>query len=418
MKRLLAMILCAVLCLSCFAGCRQATPEAQPTASSAVQDPSQQEETNLTNLHLTDAKNLGFSAFDNQLIAFLRQTGLEDQNFTVSPLSFKAALALAALGAEGKTLDELLAALGYTDLSQVEAWYLTVLDGVDAFDDYFSGDRILDRGDAAYQVVNAVWSNEDLPGEFRETYTAEAQQKLRAQVRSAAADKLAGDINAWVNEQTNGLIPALISDASDSPAVLVNALYLKAGWENPFGKIGEDDFTTPDGGTVTKQFMRVTGKFHYYEDADTQLVVIPLQGGMSMLYVLGDDTDLSAKLAKAEYTRVEVTVPMFDVETSLDHQELCNYLRSVGCTAMFTDDAEFDPMFSEPLYVGDIIQKAKVHIDEEGLEAAAATAIVMRGVTATQPEEPKIFRADHAFTFYVLNDVEAPELLFWGQIVR
>ena len=418
MKRTIAILLCAVLCLGCFAGCHGKTPATPPTPTKQNRSDGQQEEPNLTDLDLKDVKNLGFSAFDNQLIAFLKQSGLSDQNFTVSPLSFKAALALAALGTEGKTLDELLAALGYTDVSQVEAWYQTVLDGVDAFDDYFSGGRILERGDAAYQVVNAVWSNEDLPGEFREAYTAQAQEKLRAQVRSAAAEKLADDINAWVNEQTNGLIPAIISDASDASAVLVNALYLKAGWETPFQKIGEDDFTTPEGETVAKEYMRVTGKFHYYEDAQTQLVVIPLQGGMYMLFVLGDDTDLAAKLAKANVAKAEVTVPMFDVETSLDQGELSNYLRSMGCTAMFTDDAEFDPMFTEPLYVNDIIQKAKVHIDEEGLEAAAATAITLYGATATQPEEPKIFRADHAFTFYVLNDIEAPELLFWGQIVR
>ncbi len=416
MKRYLAVFLCAVLCLGCFAGCGKASPSAaDPTTAQGTQN---QEGANIVNLSLTNAKNLGFSTFDNQLIEYLKQTGLADQNFTVSPLSFKAALALAALGAEGKTLDEILGALGYTDRSQVEAWYLTVLDGVDAFDAYFDSPRFTERGSAAYQVVNAVWQNEDLPGEFRDAYASEVAEKLRAEVRSATAEQLTAAINAWVNEKTNGLIPQLVSDVSNASAILVNALYLKAGWESPFRKIGEDDFTAVTGDTVTKTYMRVTEKFNYYEDDATQLVVVPLQGGVSMLFVLGDDTDLADKLSKARFARVEVTVPMFDVETTLANHELTGYLQAVGCSRMFTEDAEFDPMFTEFLRVDDIIQKAKVHIDEEGLEAAAATAMVLYGATAVDPAESRIFRADRPFSFYVVNGTEAPELLFWGQIVR
>ena len=421
MKRFLTLFLCAALCLACFAGCRATPPAETPTTTETAGQNNPNPEVNpVVNLNLSDAKNRGFSAFDNQLIEFLKQSGLGDQNFTVSPLSFKAALALTALGAEGETLDQLLAALGYTDRAELEAWYVTVLEGVDSFDAYFQSDRITDRGDAAYQVVNAVWRNEDLPGEFREGYSAEVAEKLRAEVRSAAAAKLTEEINAWVNEKTNGLIPSLLEDAHDASAVLVNALYLKAGWENPFKKLGEEDFINIDGETVQKEFLQVTEKFAYYEDEATQLVVVPLQGGMSMLFVLGDDTDLALKLDRAKFERVEVTVPMFDVETTLNQKELCNYLAAVGCDKMFTDFAEFDPMYSDQLRVDDIIQKAKVHIDDEGLEAAAATAVLMVRATAVpgQPVEPKIFRADRPFSFYVVNGSNSPELLFWGQIVR
>ena len=427
MKRFLTLFLCAALCLTCFAGCRATPPAETPTTAPAAQNDSGNQPQNnpnpevnpLANLNLEDAKNLGFSVFDNQLIEFLKQSGLGDQNFTVSPLSFKAALALAALGAEGETLDQILAALGYTDLAQLEAWYQTVLDGVEGFDAFFDSERISDRGDAAYQVVNAVWRNEDLPGEFRDAYTAEVKEKLCAEVRSAAAARLAQEINAWVNEKTNGLIPQLLEDAHDASAVLVNALYLKAGWETPFAKLGEDDFTTLSGETVQKEYLRVIEKFGYYEDEATQLVVVPLQGGMNMLFVLGDDSDLAAKLDRATFERVEVTVPMFDVETTLNQKELCQYLVAVGCDKMFSDFAEFDPMYTDALRVDDIIQKAKVHIDEEGLEAAAATAMLMVRATAIQPEppEPKIFRADRPFSFYIVNNNDAPELLFWGQIV-
>ena len=138
-----------------------------------------------------------------------------------------------------------------------------------------------------------------------------------------------------------------------------------------------------------------------------------------MLFVLGDETDLTRKLAQAESKLVEVTVPMFDVETTLSQGELCDYLVALGCDRMFTDQAEFGPMFTEQLFVGDIVQKAKVHIDEEGLEAAAATAMALCGCAMPEEEpEPEIFRADRPFSFYIVNGFETPELLFWGQIVN
>ena len=243
----------------------------------------------------------------------------------------------------------------------------------------------------------------------------------QAEAKSAEAKELARVVNAWVNEQTNGLIPSILDDsaAAASSAILVNALYLKSGWETSFRKLGDRDFTTRSGEKVQKTFMEQENHFNYYKDDETQLVSVPLQGGVSMVFVLGNDTGLADKLSKAEYKLVDVTVPMFDVETSLDQKELVNYLKLMGCEKMFTEDAEFDPMYSRSLYVDDILQKAKVHIDEEGLEAAAVTAILMvEGCIEPEPETPEIFCADRPFSFYVVKNGEAPELLFWGQIVK
>ena len=429
-----SILLILAIILSFFTGCRAQTTEQNPGESELISETAAPEatvpETDAPEEETTadasepeqpiPAPSLAFNSFDNGLIAYLNQTRLAEGNYAVSPLSFRAALALAAIGAEGETLDQLLQAMGYTDLEALRAWYKTVLDGVDLFDGYFESSRITDRGEAAYRIVNAVWNNEDLPGEFREAYIASAEADFRAAVKAAAADQLTDAINNWVNEQTEGLIPALVSDASDASAILVNALYLKAGWENSFGKIGPDVFTTAAGETVEKEYIRGLSNYAYYEDDTCQSVAVTLQGGMRMVFVLGEAENIAEKLAKAEYCRVEVTVPMFDVETSLDQHELLNYLKSLGCELPLDPDrAEFDPMFTEQLFIDDIIQKSKVSIDEEGLEAAAATAITMYGNTAVQnPPEPKIFRADRPFRFYVVDSAENPELLFYGQIVN
>lgn len=427
-KTILCLALAALLLLSCMTGCQTAD---DPTANSEKQE---QPVPAVPLSAVTDAKALAFSDFDNQLVEYLKQAGRADENFTVSPLSFKAALAMAALGAEGETQDQLLKALDFQSVAELRTWYATVLAGVDSFEAYFdnlemyaekyadilphssgSGERT-----AAYRVVNSVWSNQDLAGEFRQTFLDDVSETCDAEAHSAKAAELANAVNAWVKEKTNGLIPAILNDASDTSAILVNALYLKSGWEDGFAKLGDRDFTTCTGETVQKPFMKQTSQVRYYKDEQTQLVVVPLQGGVYMVFVLGDDTGFADKLSRLEYKLVEVTVPMFDVETSLDQGELVNYLRLIGCDRIFSDEAaEFDPMYTVPLYVDDIIQKAKVHIDEEGLEAAAVTALAMpTGGAMPEPEIPEVFCADRPFSFYVLKEGGAGELLFWGQIVN
>ena len=431
LKTILCTGLAVLLVFSCLVGCQStATPngsDEQPTApASSDPTPTEPKTPAVPLAAITNAKALGFSTFDNQLVEFLKQAGRADENFTVSPLSFKAALAMAVLGAEGETQTQLLNALGYQNVDQLRAWYATVLEGVDDFDAFFdnldvfefSGSSREERT-AAYRVVNSVWSNKDLPGDFRPAFLDDVRKTCHAEAGSTPAAELADAVNAWVKEQTNGLIPAILKDASNYSAILVNALYLKSGWASAFHELGDRPFTTASGQIVQKPFMNQCADLDYYRDEQTQLVRVPLQGGVSMIFVLGDDTGLADKLSKAENKLVVVTVPMFDVETTLDHKELVDYLKLVGCEKMFSDDAEFAPMYERPLYVDDIIQKAKVHIDEEGLEAAAVTAIVMtEGCIEPEPETPEIFCADRPFSFYIVKDGAAPELLFWGQIVN
>jgi serpin B len=436
LKTTLSLFLAALLLLSCFTGCAGAEPTGT-TAGNQPQVRNNEPASAEVLSAVTNAKPLGFTAFDSQLVEYLKQTGKADENFTVSPLSFKAALTMAALGAEGETQAQLLAALGFRNLEELRAWYSTVLAGADNFEAFFaemekenaayqsefpgfSSSAANKERQSAYRVVNSVWSNQELPGEFRQSFLDDIAKTCRAEACSAKAAELADAVNAWVKEQTNGLIPSILDDASEVSAVLVNALYLKSGWESSFRKLEERAFTTVSGETVQKPFMGKTSRLNYYSDEKTQLVRVPLQGGMSMVFVLGDDTNLAEKLSKAESRLVELTVPMFDVETSLDKKELVNYLRLLGCDRMFDGQkAEFDPMYTSSLYVGDIIQKAKVHIDEEGLEAAAVTALAMyAGAMMPKPEEPVSFCADRPFSFYVVNGGETPELLFWGQIVK
>lgn len=363
------------------------------------------------------AEGLGFTDLDNGLISYLRDTGMAQESFTVSPLSYKAALALAALGAEKETQAQILSTLGFESVEELTRWYASVLVGVADFEGRNYG---FDKSDCDYRVVNAIFHNADCDGEFRETYKEAVARALAAQATSYPAGELTASINEWVNDQTSGMIPSIVEDVSEAAAVLVNALYLKTKWIEPFGDSPLTDFTTVRGETVKKEFFTRTEKYGYYEDDRCQLVILPLHGGINMAVILGDGAGLAAKLGAAQSRKVCVSLPKFEVETSLSNKELVKYLKAVGCGKMFEDGvAEFDPMFTDGIYVDDIIQKAKVKVDENGLEAAAATAVIMVKNTALpNPEEPVPFTANRPFQFVIYREDAAPELLFWGQIME
>ena len=419
LKKWICIILALLLLVAAFSGCRaQSNGPAVQTIAKPTEQVSNSSEGQTPVIWQTAAAPLGFTDFDSNLIAYLQENGLKGENFSVSPLSFKAALALAAEGAEGETLNQILSVLGFSSKADLEAWYRTVLTGVDDFAGYFNSEWMAGKSDAAYRVVNSIWKNDSLPGEFKPEYVKAVREALRAETGSAPAADLAKTVNGWVNEQTNGLIPNLVGDVSDSNAILVNALYLKSGWIHPFMKKGTDDFTTFDGQVVQKEYMEVQNSFRYYEDDECQLVSVPLEGGVSMVFVLGKADNLPQKLGQASDVRVHVTVPTFDLETGFENGELVNFLRAIGCERMFSDAAEFGELYTESLCVDDIIQKTKVHIYEEGLEAAAATGMMTFPTSMPNEDIIKEFTADRDFSFCIVQGDENPELLFWGQIVK
>lgn len=402
MKKVISFLLAAVLLLTAFSGCASSQkPQAITTKP----------------ISIDGTESVGFTDFDGKLIRYLRQTGLEQENFTVSPLSFKAALVLLLEGADGESKRQLLDALGFSSVEEAEKWYASVLEQEKAFAEWTD-----DSEESAYRVINSIWHNTSLPGAWIDEYVSAVSEKLRASAYEKPASQITEAVNDWAREQTNGLIPSVIDDASQAAVLLANALYLKCAWLDEFSDVGEKDFTDVSGKTVRKAFISTQENYRYYEDANTQLVAVPLNGGIMMIYVLGDNTDLPSKLKKGSSELVHVQVPKLDLESSFDQKELCNYLASVGCDRIFEEgNGDFRGMFTEDLFVSDIIQKAKVKTDEKGLEAAAVTVIAMvEGCPILEePPVPKEFVADRPFTFFVMNgSFDAPELLFYGQVMK
>ena len=217
-------------------------------------------------------------------------------------------------------------------------------------------------------------------------------------------------------QNTNGLIPSISNDLSYADLVLVNTLYLRAGWVNSFEDYAtkEGDFTTISGDVVKKDFMHQQNHFRYYEDENGKFVILPMNGGINAVFILGEVDDVAGKIASAVPEEVNVSLPKFEAETSLSNSELVDFCKERGAADAFTVNADFSLMSDDmSVFISDIIQKTKIKVDEEGIEAAAATAIMMTEGAMLEQPEVKEFTADEPFKFMILTDAEEPELLFY-----
>ncbi len=350
---------------------------------------------------MTEEKNRK-SSFPASLMDALDSGG----NITLSPLSVRLALAMAACGAEGETKAEMLSVLGIGDPEDFgrSAAGLT--------------ERYRGNTGITFSAANALVLNETRAGRqfsLRERFSETVSDAFGAALFSVPEKEAVQTVNAWVSEQTNGRIRELLP-SPDFLACLVNAVYLKAGWEIPFDTAATADgsFTCADGCRVTVPLMHMTKTLSYYEEDGLQIVRLPYEGGnASMLVALGlFDGALADYLPRLRETRVRVTLPRFTAEYSVS---LKDALRALGMEKCFTDSAEFGAMFDGgSVTLSDVVHKACVRVTEAGTEAAAATA-VMVCLTALFPEEPAAFCADRPFAWSIVDGTTG-ETLFCGRV--
>ena len=421
-KMLISVILSATLVAGTIMGCGTQAPQEQPSSDSSVADNSKSQETTIT----------PNPDFNKSLIEFVEQNGFSQENYMVSPTSFRAALALAASGADNETKDQILAAMGFSSMEEVNAWYNSVNSSIDNFDSLLKeakkdfkenkewyGDDAKEP-DGAFQMANSIWSNTDASGKLSKDYIKYIQKNYDAEAENVDSSHITDKVNSWINNKTKGLIPEISGNMSDVAVVLVNTVYLRTSWLESFSDYftTQDDFTTIDGSTVKKDFMQQTKSYRYYEDEKGKFVVLPMNGGINAVFILGEVDDIMGKLEDATYEEVDVKLPKFEIESSFSNNELIDYMVSQGATLPFTEDADFSVMSKDmSLVISDIIQKTKIKVDEDGIEAAAATAIMMKE-SAMEITEIKEFHADQPFKFMILTDSDTPEPLFCGQLVK
>ena len=434
-------LLCAAVMLISLPACGAASSPAAPAGGDPAEPAKEEpavwaEQMNARKTETVDP-TMHPDPFDEKLLDFLSQKA--SGNYMASPLSFRYALGLLLAGAEGETKAELLNALG---VSSEEEWIGYCLD-FNGFVEYYAAGLERDIGEykeglkegwisagdpepfRALRVANSVWKAERIGADFKDAYRRSVEQNYAAEYRSFTPENAAEKINEWADIKTEHMIRKLLPEdypADQLAVVLMNALYFKDSWldEFPEHRTKEADFHARGGQTVRKEFMTTEDHFSYYEDEDTRLVILPMRGGVSMAFVLGSTEGLAEKVSKAASEDVIVTIPKIDLETDFSNGEFVDFLKACGVRRAFdSGSADFSAMIDHPVFVSDIIQKTRIRLDEEGVEAAAVTAVMLAEGAFFEPVEPRVFTADEPFSFYIYttcNDTTA--ILFAGEIVE
>ncbi|HQE84326.1 MAG TPA: serpin family protein [Candidatus Hydrogenedentes bacterium] len=349
-----------------------------------------------------------------------RRLSEEPGNLFVSPYSISLALGMTYVGARGNTALEMAAALHFPE-SQ-EALHPALKDLTR---------RLLETASATGQKLDIANGLCLTGGGVSPEYKSLLENSYDAELFAGSVDK----INAWVNDKTEGKIDKILEQLSpNSVCVLLNAIYFKSLWESQFEKSNTRNapFMVSPGKEVSVPLMYQKCSLRILHKEKFQAASIPYKGGkMSMIILLPDDVDglpalekqLSAQslaqwlgeLDKAFSEEISFFLPKYKLETEYD---LVSHFKALGMLDAFDSSgkADFTGMGwrKGELWISQVKHKAFVEVNEEGTEAAAATAVEM---VTKQAGRPRVFRADHPFLFLV-RDNETGALLFLGRLVN
>lgn len=345
----------------------------------------------------------------------------ESGNLCLSPYSISTALAMTYAGAQGETARQMAQALHFTlEQARLHPAFAELEAGLKASQD---------KGDVLMQIANRLWPQVGYP--FLEAFLALTEAYYGVTITpldygDPEAARLT--INAWVEEKTHEKIKDLIAPGLLSPLttlVLVNAIYFKGNWAEQFDpqRTAPAPFWKTPSDKVEVPMMRQAASFGYAETADMRILELPYVGeDLAMTFLLPADPGGLAALEAALTvenlerwmgdlweTDVEVYLPRFKVTGAF---ELSQALMSLGMVDAF-GRADFSGMDgTRSLFISAVVHQAFVEVNEEGAEAAAATAVIMaRGMPMPRP----VFRADHPFLF-LLRDRRTGGILFLGRV--
>lgn len=404
---------CALVVLSLVAACSNALP--RDTAEQGGQTPDPASTATQSDVLASSLSRLG-----PELLLQLRAQGA-DGDLVVSPYSVYSALAMTKEGAQGDTLAEMNALLHVEDADPIAARQ--------AYADFgrwmteSTGALPVGQSGTPLQIhsANALWVGQGLQLKAPFADTARTWYAARAESVDFGSAGTVDTINGWVSEQTKGKITDLLDSLDPATRlVLTNALYLKGSWTEPFNKdlTADAPFTLADGTKV--QLPTMQGAFTQYAETDAyQAGVVPMLGGDMLLYLpktgssVDDVLEALATEGASERAWEEVAgtlyLPRFKAGWK---NSIASPLQQLGMKAAF-DGADFSGISDEPLFVSDVVHAATTEVDETGIEASAATAVVMlRGAPGAPPKTVEL-RIDRSFV-YVVRAGGVP--LFYGVV--
>lgn len=377
----------------------------------------------------SDLKTLvdGNNAFGLDLYQTLRS---QDGNLILSPFSVSLALAMTYAGARGETETQMADVLNFGPQDQGHNTFNALDLALE------ESPIVLDKDQEPMQlsIANSVWAEQTftfLP-DFLDTLSVNYGAGIQLMDFINSPDPSRKIINQWVSDETKDKINNLLPEnsiTSDTKMVLVNAIYFKADWLSPFdaNDTYDSSFKLLDGSEVTVPMMGQQLYIPYFVGDDYAVAELPYAGESAVMTLLVPDegrfeeieaqidgamfNEALANLAPADVT---LRMPKFEFESPFN---LSDALIEMGMPLAFDENrADFSGMTNkQDLYIGNVIHKAFVAVDEKGTEAAAATAVVMESATAMMPEN--VLTIDRPFLFFI-RDVETGQILFIGRVLN
>ncbi len=347
----------------------------------------------LTILSILLCLYLSFSSFQTSIFTELNKDFI-NKNLIVSPLSAYQILGLTANGAKNQTLQEMLLALGNRDLNELNSINKEIIKIVQSF--------------TSVEMANAIMTVDKPKSGFLDV----------AEQYKASVETLKGlaQVNNWCNIQTHGEIPTILDSLpANTQMVLLNAIHFKGAWYKKFDKdktyrttfYNYNDFNKPK----KLSEMTITEDFNFYYDDDIQMVEMPfMKDSMSAIVILPaknikindfiaklTDDKLNGYLKKLEKNTVQIDLPKFELDFN---SSLISALKGLGMKVPFTYNADFTGIMDKDLKIEVVQQKSYLKVEEDGVIASSATAVVL--VTRGGPS-PYQMIVDRPFLFMLRN---------------
>ncbi|WP_024860432.1 serpin family protein [Ruminococcus flavefaciens] len=356
-------------------------------------------------------------------------TNPDEKNLLISPLSISAALAMTANGADGETKTEMEKVLGngltMDQLNEYMAYYISKLPNE-------KKQKVL--------VADSIWFKDKPSFKVYDSFLEQNKKYYNAQLYKAAFDdSTVKDVNSWVNENTQGMIPSILKKGDLTPTdqkeilmMLINTLYFEAEWSSPYTNSVDGKFTDLNGEEhpIKKMFSR---EYQYFDLGDADAFKKSYAGGnYSFVGIMPKEKDIveyvndldAEKLFEGlkeyedpETIELNVMIPKFKYNYS---KSLKKVLSEIGMpTAFSMEKADFSKINdlsvenADPLYIDDVAHKTRIEVTEKGTKAAAVTAVMMAAGSAMPIEKKKVnIYLDKPFVYMIVDKNNVP--LFIG----
>ncbi len=350
----------------------------------------------------------GMDAASDFAFELLRKNGNDQGNILISPLSVLSALSMTMNGAEGETLNEM------------EETFKIDRDSLNTFMSAYK-DILTSSDEYKLKLANSIWFN-NKGFTVNPEFLKKNASYYGADIYTAPfTNETLKDINSWVNEKTDGMIPTILDsiDSKESMMFIINALSFDGLWTEPYyaNNVEEGDFYSQDK-EKTKAFFLLGDENLYIENSLASGFIKPYKGGkysfaallpnegvnLDELVLSLSGKDVRNMLKNPQKCIVYTKLPKFKVEYET---ELNDALKAMGMESLFDEDnANLSSLGTTDtnLYVNKVFHKTFISLGEQGTKAGATTAIAIEKAMGMPALEIKEVNLDRPFLYMIFDN--------------